>query len=80
MKTTLAILILIAALTFGHHHARAADSTVVYPTVKELEAGLGYPPGALLKQAPVRGHGWSFYYVHTRALGNGEYDVRVRLR
>jgi hypothetical protein len=77
MRTTLTLAVLAAALLLGHHRARAADA---YPTVKELEAGLGYAPGALLKQAPVGGRGWGFYYVRTRALGGGVYDVRVRLR
>ena len=76
MKPFAAITILAAALLFGHP-AHAADA---YPTVKQLEVGLGYSPGALLKQAPVNGRGWNFYYVRTRAVGNGEYDVRVKLR
>ena len=76
MKTAVVLAILAAALMFGHR-IHAADA---YPTVKEIEAGLGYSPGALLKQAPVNGRGWNFYYVGTRAIGNGEYDVRVRLR
>ena len=76
MRTGTTIIVLAVAMTFGHH-SHAAD---IYPTVQELEAGLGYSPGALLKNAPVKGRGWNFYYVRTRALGNGEYDVRVRLR
>lgn len=70
------LFLIIVALAFAPSIASAAD----YPTVKELEGGLGYRPGALLKQAPVNGRGWSFYYVRTRALGNGEYEVKIRLR
>ena len=58
-------------------HARAAD----YPTVRELESGLGIYPGTQFqKDVPARNRGWHVYYLSARSLGNGLYDVRVKLK
>jgi len=52
-----------------------------YPTVRELESGLGYSSGAQIpKDIPARGRGWHVYYMGARPVGNGDYDVRIRLR
>ncbi len=58
--------------------ALAADA---YPTVKEVEQGLSLKPGDQLpRQVPTAGRAWNAFYVGARALGNGYYDVRVRLK
>ena len=73
----LALAVFAGALLFGHH-THAADA---YPTVKEIEGGLGLSPGVELpRMVPARGRGWHAYFISARALGKGYYDVRVRLR
>ena len=74
---TTAIALLVVAPLVWQHHAHAAD----YPTVREIESGLALSPGVELpRMVPARGRGWHAFYVHSRALGRGYYDVRVRLR
>ena len=52
-----------------------------YPTVRELESGLGYSAGQQLpKDVPARGRGYHVFYMRAQALRNGEYNVRIRLR
>ena len=52
-----------------------------YPTVKEIETGLNMPPGAQWpRDLPARGKGWHIFYLQGHALGNGYYDVRIKLR
>ena len=64
-------------LSFLGGHASAGS----WPSVRELELGLGLSPGAQLpKLVPAQGRGWAAYYVTAHAVGRGEYDVRVRLR
>ena len=71
------LFLIAVAIAAASTAARATD----YPTVRELENGLGYSPGAQIpKDVPARNRGWHIFSVHTRALGNGEYDVRVKLR
>lgn len=70
----LCALLFVVAVSSG---ANAKD----FPTVRELEGGLGYTPGMQLpKVIPARGKGYLVYYLHSRAVGNGEYEVRIRLR
>ena len=58
-----------------------AQAACASPTVRELESALGYSPGAQIpKDVPACGRGLHIYYIGARALGNGEYDVRVKLR
>ena len=52
-----------------------------YPSVPELEVGAGYVAGKQIPfDIPARGRGWHVYYVKSKAVGNGVYDVRIRLR
>ena len=59
----------------------SAASATEYPSVKEMERGLGYSPGIQLpRDIPARGKGWHVFYVRAKAVGDGEYDVRIKLR
>ena len=61
--------------------ATAANSTGSFPSVRELEASLFARPGAEIPKMVVTQRGaFHAYYVSAKAVGNGEYDVRVRLR
>lgn len=52
-----------------------------YPTVRELEAGLRFAPGAQIPRiVPARGRGWAAFYLGGRYLGGGVYQVRIKLR
>ena len=59
-----------------------------YPTVKQIEAGLsrrsdirGIVSGSPLPfSIPALGRAWTPFYIRAKAVGHGEYDVRVRLR
>ena len=75
--------LILSALTFCAH----ADER--YPTVKQIEEGLSHrsdfrgrvAAGAQLPfTIPALGRGWNVYYLHGRQLGNGDYEVRIRLR
>jgi hypothetical protein len=52
-----------------------------YPSVREIEQTKHFVPGAQFPVLlPIRGRLWGIYYIRAKATGNGEYDVRVRLR
>ena len=76
--------VIILALAFSC----AAHADERYPTVKQIEAGLasrsdsrGAISGAPLPfMIPALGRGWTVYYVRGHYVGQGEYDVRIRLR
>jgi hypothetical protein len=71
-----AVIILLALL-----YSRAPASAGEYPTVRELESGLGYSPGKQIpKDVPARGRGWHLFYQGARSVGGGQYDVRIKLR
>lgn len=57
-----------------------AEAKGSYPTVKDLENGLGAIPGKQIpKQIVTDGRVWNAYYVGAHSLGNGEYIVRIKL-
>ena len=67
--------------------ATPAAAAERYPTVKQIEAGLSKRSdiqrdinGVRLPfQVPV-GRAWNVFYLRAKAVGNGEYEVRFRLR
>ena len=68
-------LALILSLLGSHAFAGA------WPSVGELERGLGLSRGAQLpKVVPAQGRGWAAYYIGAQPIGNGYYNVRVRLQ
>lgn len=67
--------IVLLALAFSRS-AHAGD----YPTAQELEAICGYSPGMPIKEFRWHGRSVQVSYVRGRRVGNGEYDVRIRLR
>lgn len=61
-------------------YSRPVHAGERYPTVRELEAGIGYAPGAPLKELLINGRRVLIVYVGARTLGRGMYDVRIKLR
>jgi hypothetical protein len=52
-----------------------------YPPIAYLQDRLPAHPGdPLAKLIPWKGRLLQPYYVRAKAVGNGEYDVRIRLR
>jgi len=68
-----------AAVVFGGGALPAAARSR-FPTVRDLEGGLGLSPGTPIpKIVPALGRGWQPVYEGARALGGGVYEVRIRL-
>jgi hypothetical protein len=69
------VAVILAVMTTTVAHAAE------YPTVRDIENGLRVSPGVQLpRDIPAREKVWHVFYVGAKAIGNGEYDVRVRLR
>lgn len=57
-----------------------AFASAKYPSVQELESGLSLTPGGTLPRGVIaEGRGWSAVYVGSRYVGDGEYEVKIRL-
>jgi hypothetical protein len=69
----------IAIATAGSRRL-SGNGVSLFPSVRELEAGLNAAPGAQLpKQIVSRGRAWNAYYLGARSVGNGVYEIKVRL-
>ena len=73
--------IVIIAITVSLAAVLSAVAGDRYPSVPELESGLGVHAGAQFpKQVVARGRAWSAYFIDAHMTGDGIYTVRIKLR